>query len=218
MKSRIVRFGSEDPKKLKANPKNWRKHPEAQRSALVGVLEQIGWVQGVVVNERTGNIVDGHLRVDAAIKVGEKTVPVCYVDLSPEDEELALATLDPLSAMAQVDKTALASLAEQLKVDDLWVREMLHNTLAGPDAEETEEQDEAVQEAKDNWPAMQVQPFEHYDYVMLLFKNEQDFQQACEKLKIGKVKIDYPGGQKKVGLGRCIDGAKAMRMLSGEKE
>jgi hypothetical protein len=48
-----------------------------------------------------------------------------------------------------------------------------------------------------------------------MFKNEQDFQQACERLGIKKVGITYPGGKVKVGLGRVIDGAKAMRMLVG---
>ena len=41
----------------------------------------------------------------------------------------------------------------------------------------------------------------------------QDFQQACERLQIRKVQITYPGGRTKVGLGRCVDGAKAMRMM-----
>jgi hypothetical protein len=47
---------------------------------------------------------------------------------------------------------------------------------------------------------------------MLLFHNEQDFMQACERLGIGRVQIIYPGGRTKVGPGRCIDGAKAMRV------
>ncbi len=62
---------------------------------------------------------------------------------------------------------------------------------------------------------MELQPFEHHDYIMLLFHNEQDFQQACERLGVGKVKITYPGGKAKVGLGRCINGAKAIRSLTG---
>jgi len=41
-------------------------------------------------------------------------------------------------------------------------------------------------------PQMEVQPFEHYDYVMLMFRNDQDFQQACELLGIEKVQIEYP--------------------------
>jgi hypothetical protein len=62
---------------------------------------------------------------------------------------------------------------------------------------------------------MECQPFEHHDYIMLLFKNEQDFQQACERLGIQRVQVTYPGGHQKIGLGRCIDGAKAVATLTG---
>ncbi len=60
---------------------------------------------------------------------------------------------------------------------------------------------------------MECQPFEHYDYIMLVFKNEQDFQQACERLDIRKVQVTYPGGLTKIGLGRVIDGPRVMRLL-----
>ena len=66
-------------------------------------------------------------------------------------------------------------------------------------------------------PAMECQPFEHYDYIMLMFRNDQDFQQACEPLEIRKVAITYPGGLKKIGLGRVIDGPKAIERLSGRE-
>ncbi|MCX5677039.1 MAG: hypothetical protein NTX87_18780 [Planctomycetota bacterium] len=64
-------------------------------------------------------------------------------------------------------------------------------------------------------PAMECQPFEHYDYLMLMFRHEQDFQRACEVLGIKKVEVTYPGGLKKIGLGRVIDGAKAIEKLAG---
>lgn len=67
-------------------------------------------------------------------------------------------------------------------------------------------------------PAMECQPFEHHDYIMLMFRNDQDFQQACELLGIKKVQITYPGGLQKVGLSRVIDGAKAIGKLAGTNE
>ena len=60
---------------------------------------------------------------------------------------------------------------------------------------------------------MECQPFEHYDCVTLMFRNDQDFQQACELLGIQKVQIEYPGGLRKIGIGRCADGAKAIERL-----
>ena len=58
--------GEEAPDQLLANPSNWRVHPKAQQQALAGILGQVGWVQQVLVNRRTGHVVDGHLRVALA--------------------------------------------------------------------------------------------------------------------------------------------------------
>jgi hypothetical protein len=72
------------------HPENWRIHPEYQQEALAGVLEQVGCVQDVIVNRRTGRVVDGHLRVALAISRSER-VPVVYVDLAEEEERQILA-------------------------------------------------------------------------------------------------------------------------------
>ena len=53
-RNRIIGYGLEEATQLLANPKNWRIHPQEQQQALVGVLAQVGWVQNVVVNRRTG--------------------------------------------------------------------------------------------------------------------------------------------------------------------
>src|SRR5271169_2318995 len=116
-RNRIVGHGEEDPTQLLANPKNWRIHPKAQRDALNGVLREVGWVQDVIVNKRTGFVLDGHARVALAITAGER-VPVVYVDLSEREEALILATLDPLSAMATADEDLLAELVGALEVSD----------------------------------------------------------------------------------------------------
>ena len=98
-RNRITGSGEEAPDQLLANPANWRIHPN-QQDALAGALDAVGWVQQVLVNRRTGFVVDGHARVALAISRGEPSVPVLYVDLSPDEEALVLATLDPIGAMA----------------------------------------------------------------------------------------------------------------------
>jgi hypothetical protein len=52
-RSRITGSGTEAPDQLLANPANYRLHPKAQQEALAGVLDQVGWVQNVLVNKRT---------------------------------------------------------------------------------------------------------------------------------------------------------------------
>jgi DNA modification methylase len=117
--------GEAAPADLVANPRNWRGHPPAQRDALAGLLDQVGWVQDVVVNRRTGHLVDGHLRVELAQARGEATVPVVYVDLSEEEEALVLVSLDPLAAMATADPEKLAALLGDAKANDEALRAML---------------------------------------------------------------------------------------------
>lgn len=126
-KSRITRHDNADPAELKANPQNWRTHPSEQRAALTQMLDDVGWVQDVIVNERTGNLIDGHLRVDLAIERGESSVPVVYVDLTPEEERLVLASLDPITGMAAADPAILAGLLN----DILMPADELGELLAG---------------------------------------------------------------------------------------
>jgi hypothetical protein len=59
------------PDQLLANPRNWRIHPKAQQEALAAVLDQVGWVQDIIVNQRTGHVVDGHARIALAISKQE---------------------------------------------------------------------------------------------------------------------------------------------------
>lgn len=123
--NRITRYSDEAPDQLLANPANWRSHPSSQAEALVGVLGQVGIVQNVIANERTGFLVDGHLRVMEALKAGQPTIPVTWVDLSPDEEALVLATLDPLSAMAGTDAAALDALLRDVATDSPAVAAML---------------------------------------------------------------------------------------------
>ena len=70
---------------------------------MVESLATVGWVSDVIVNRRTGFVVDGHLRVAAAISAEQDSVPVKYVDLTDEEEALILATYDATTNLAVVD-------------------------------------------------------------------------------------------------------------------
>ena len=124
-RNRIVGEGDEDPEQLLANPKNWRIHPSQQQVAVGTVLDTVGWIQRVIVNQRTGHVVDGHIRVSLAISRQEPSIPVLYVDLTPEEEALMLTTLDPLAAMAQTDREKLADLMLEIDASDQRVADLL---------------------------------------------------------------------------------------------
>jgi len=117
VRNAIVDQAEVDPRELTPNPQNWRTHPKAQQAALTQVLERLGWVQRILVNRTTGHLLDGHLRVEIAVRLGVPTVPVAYIEVSEPEEQLVLATLDPLGAMARMDAPRLAELLHGLEAE-----------------------------------------------------------------------------------------------------
>jgi hypothetical protein len=133
-RNRIVGEGEEDPTSLLANPKNWRTHPGRQRDALRGSLGVVGWVQRIIVNRTTGHVVDGHARIEEAISAGAPNVPVLYVELTAEEEDLVLASLDPIGAMAGTDQAKLVELLGDVAVDEAGLSHLL-DSLRPPDGD-----------------------------------------------------------------------------------
>lgn len=113
--NRIIGHAEVDPNQLLANPLNFRRHPGRQMDALRGSLKELGWIKTVIVNQRTGYVIDGHARVEEAIRQGAATVPVTYVDLSEDDERKALAVLDPITGQAYHDDEVLRDLLGQVQ-------------------------------------------------------------------------------------------------------
>ncbi len=124
-RNRIVGHADVPPAELVPNPRNWRTHPQEQQRALAGALGEVGWVAEVLVNRTTGNVVDGHLRIELAVARHESTVPVTYVELSEDEERLVLASLDPLAAMATAEQEQLAALLAGLAPADDALRALL---------------------------------------------------------------------------------------------
>jgi len=157
-RNRISGYDNVDPEQLLANPRNFRVHPKFQQDALSGALDEIGWIDDVIVNQQSGNIIDGHLRVTLALRNGEPSVPVKYVDLSENEEHLALATFDPITAMATHDVEILDELLHDVNTGDEHLQQMLADMAedAGlyPDAGEpvdAEPQVDRAEELREQW-------------------------------------------------------------------
>lgn len=141
-KNRIIGYGEEEPDQLLANPKNWRIHPTEQQEGLQGVLDEVGYVQGVIVNRATGFVVDGHMRVSLAMRNNQATIPVTYVDLTPEEEDTILSTFDPIGAMAATDRVKLKELIDSVETENERVNKMMSDIARRERVEVPEPQDE----------------------------------------------------------------------------
>ena len=113
---------------LRVNPKNWRKHPVAQRAALRGLLEEIGYADVLLVRELGDGslmIIDGHLRAHLD---PDASVPVLVLDLNEQEGDKLLLTLDPLGSMAERDTERIEALLETVRSDNDAVQELLRRT------------------------------------------------------------------------------------------
>ncbi len=117
IENKIISSGTIKLSDVLFNPKNWRVHPKYQKEELSKIVRRVGWVEPVIINKRTGNLVDGHLRCLIAETENETEIPCIYIDVSEEDEDLLLATLDPITALVNADKEKLDELLKGFKND-----------------------------------------------------------------------------------------------------
>lgn len=123
-KIRIIEYGEKPADQFTHNPDNPRIHPQAQRDAVQGSLDTLGWIAPVIENRRTGFLIDGHERIWHALQTGDN-VPYIVVDLSPEEEKQALASFDWITYMAEYDRDKLDTLLRDVQSDDERVQSLL---------------------------------------------------------------------------------------------
>lgn len=124
--NRIISYGEKAADQFTANPLNPRLHPQFQREVMQAALTELGWLAPVIENKRTGYLIDGHERVMQAL-LNNESVPYVLVDLSPEEENLALATFDPIGALAQYDPENLNALLGDIHVEEISLQQLLSN-------------------------------------------------------------------------------------------
>lgn len=124
--NRIVKYGQQPADQFLAHPDNARRHPAAQRDALRGSFDALGIYAPVIVSSITGHVIDGHARIEECLSRDDQMlVPYIEVDLSEEEEALALASFDWITQMATYDRDALDSLLQHVDTDNAALQVML---------------------------------------------------------------------------------------------
>lgn len=73
---------------LKPNPRNPNQHPSNQIAMLARIITENGWRAPITVSTRSGYIVRGHGRLQAAIEAGLTECPVDFQDYESDEQEL----------------------------------------------------------------------------------------------------------------------------------
>jgi hypothetical protein len=124
--NRIVRYGVMAADQFTANPRNPRRHPQAQRDAVKGSLDTLGFIAPVIINRVSGYLIDGHERVMQALGQGDDTpVPFIEVDLTEDEEAIALASFDWITYMATYDQDTLSDLLRDIDTDNAQLQALL---------------------------------------------------------------------------------------------
>ena len=90
---------------IRPNPKNWRDHPEEQKTAIRTAFGRIGITAPVIVREVSKDeymLMDGHLRAEL---LGDQEIPVVVLNDDVTDEEFQemLMTHDAISSLATIN-------------------------------------------------------------------------------------------------------------------
>jgi len=121
----------EELKAAEYNPRKDLKPGDAEYEKLKRSIEEFGYVEPIIWNKRTGNVVGGHQRLKVMKDLGHKEVDCVIVDLDDKKEKALNIALNKISG--EWDNTLLANLLQDLDKSGYDV------TLTGFDLAEAQE-------------------------------------------------------------------------------
>ena len=117
------------------NPKNANRHSIEQIKRLEKLIKYQGFRNPLIISNRTGFLVVGHGRLEAAINLGMQKVPVIYQDFESEAQEYAYLISDnEIARWAELDKQAVYEDLKEIELDDIELLGLEDFTL--PDVDE----------------------------------------------------------------------------------
>lgn len=200
-----------DPAGLVPHPRNPNTHPPDQIRLLARIIGHQGWRNPIVVSARSGFVVSGHGRLQAALQLGAPEVPVDVQDFATEADEWAHLVADNrLAELAEMERGELDALLREIDAAGLDVE------LAGFEDFGAGEDGDDEAETPPEVPFSEVIG-ECSHYVVLVFDQEIDWLQAQTHFDLGTVRNRRQNGKPwSKGVGRVVDGAAYLRRMTKE--
>ena len=128
-----------DIESIVPNPKNANRHSPEQITRLEKLIKYQGFRNPLIISNRTGFLIVGHGRLEAAKNLGYKKLPVIYQDFENEAQEYAYLISDnEIARWAELDKQAVYDELENIEIDDLELLGL--EDFESPEIEEFEPQ------------------------------------------------------------------------------
>lgn len=165
-------------------------------NAVATSIKKFGFRQSILIDGKN-EIINGHTRHLAAVKLGMTHVPCVVVDDLTEEQIKALRIADnKVAEYSEWDDNALR--LELMEIENFSLSDMGFEDEELVDLNKEKEKEKMIKE-------MELKEFEHYDYLVFVYRDQRDFLNACSKFGIEKVDAGY-GKTKKIGIGRVLDG------------
>ncbi|MGB7734647.1 MAG: hypothetical protein WBL72_13170 [Thermoguttaceae bacterium] len=194
---------------LRPCPWNWRDHPPEQREALEAILAEIGFAGAGLARELDDGsleLIDGHMRAELDL---DQEMPVLILDVTEEEAKKILATHDPLGAMSTDNVEARRRLLEEIDAEEASLRKMIADMLAATPADD-EEGGRGGKTDLGGPVEMELRPHEHYDYVIVLARNTQEWNRLVELLDLQTIRR-----RGRIGAARGLPAQKLIELLEG---
>ena len=201
-----------DPNTLKPNPVNPNRHSAHQIQLLASIIQEQGWRNPVTVSKRSGLIVRGHGRLEAALLIGCEVIPVDEQDYASDAEELAdLLADNRLSELAELDEDDLRKVLRSIQDADPdfdieltgFMEDEIRKLMN--DADNPEDELETI-------PKMECQAFETHDYLVFMFHDLRDWMLVLQLMGVREVDYSITRRTKKIGLGRVLHGKRLIEL------
>ena len=202
-------------KELKPYKKNAKKHPKEQVERIANSIKEFGFFEHrAVAIDRENNVIEGHGRILAAKKAGLTQVPTICLDDMTEEQIKAWRLIENKTAESSYDEAMINKEIEELLQSDIDMEAFGFSI----DALEDE-----TLEVEPDVPFTEILNEEN-NYIVLKFNNKIDWLNAMGMFGIEKAKA-YPTrkeGNKKsfgmrAGVGRVLDGQKALERVTGNE-
>jgi len=196
--------------KIIPNPRNPNRHPKKQIKTLSKIISATGWRAPITVSKRSGFIVRGHGRLEAAVLLGCDVAPVDFQDYSTDAEEWAdLVADNRIAELADLDDEATVKILEDIKAAEMDLEQ------AGFSIADFEKMIAEVKADDGEEPEVEFtrELLIHHNYVVFYFGNILDWQVVVEGLGLKQVKDLIPRKSQPTGIGRVVDGRVLLDLL-----
>lgn len=107
-----------DSDKIIINPRNTNKHSNEQIDKLVKLIKHNGFRDPLIISNRSGFLIAGHGRLEAARKLKMKKIPVIYQEFKNEAEEFQFMTAhNAIAKWAELDNDLILRGIEEFDID-----------------------------------------------------------------------------------------------------